>query len=77
MATTLAKVTGFSKGTSTRLGILVTVGSPLTMLKITVSSTPAVPRSNRLRVNLVKAEVAVPTLCPGSNPTKDPAATWL
>ena len=72
-----ACVTGFSKATSIKGGMLVTVGNPLMMDKMTTSSTPAVPRSKRLSSNLTAAEVVPVMLCPGSNPTNAPEATWL
>jgi hypothetical protein len=71
----LARVTGFCKGTLINEGILAVAGNPLTIDKITVSSTPAVPRSYLLSANLAKAEVVPLTLCPGTNPTNAPAAT--
>ena len=75
MLAILAAVIGFCKGVFTSDGIPVIVGNPLTMAKITVSGTPAVPRSNRLRANLTAVDCVLLILCPAVNPTKDPAAT--
>ena len=75
MAAMLAWVIGLCSGTLTKVGIPAVLGNPLIIDNITTSSTPAVPRSKRLSSNLTAAEEAALMLCPGINPTKDPAAT--
>ena len=59
IAAMLACVIGLVNGVLINDGIPATCGSPLTMAKITVSSTPAVPRSNRLSANLAAADVVL------------------
>ena len=75
MLAMLAAVIGFCKGVFTNDGMLEMVGNPLMIASITVSATPAVPRSSRLRANLTAVDCTLETLCPAVNPTNAPEAT--